>query len=113
MLKYLGVAAILAATFNLPGGLELVVFIMSALALMFYIMTFRLFTGLNQAIISDDVNILQVITVYMIYITMAIVAFMGGYQLVVYVALPWLTIQVFINVLSILIKLDIIGIQRK
>ncbi len=113
MLKYLGVAAIMAATFNIQGGLELVVLILSCLAVMFYIVAFRLFTGLSQAVLIVDANILQVITVYMIYITMAIIAFKGGYQPAVYVATPWLVIQGIINILTILIKLDIIGIQRK
>lgn len=113
MLAYIGVAAIMAATLNVQGALELVVFILSSLALMFYIVAFKLFAGLSQSVMTDGVNILQVITIYMIYITMATVAFMGGYQLPVYVALPWLVIRGFINVLSILIKLDIIGIKHK
>lgn len=113
MLKYLGVAAIMAATFNLPSSLEAVVLILSLLATTFYIMAFRLFSGLSRAVLVDDANILQVITVHMIYITMAVIAFMGGYQIAVYIALPWLAIQGLINILTILIKLDIIGIQNK
>lgn len=113
MLKYLGVAAILAATYGVTGGTESVAIILSLLALMFYIMAFRLFCGLSQATLVNDINILQVITIYMIYVTMGIITFMSDYSLVTYFALPWLAIQAAINILSILIKLDIIGIEHK
>jgi uncharacterized radical SAM superfamily protein len=113
MLKYLGVAAVIAATYKLPYGIESAVTILAVLASMFYTMAFRLFTGLSQAELVEDVDILKMITIYMIYVTLAVVVFMSPFAYVTVFALPWLAIQTVINIISILLKLDVIGIKRK
>lgn len=113
MFKYTGVAAVLAATYNIQGAIELTALLLIALASVFYIMTFRLFCGLSQAALVDGANILHVVTIYMIYVTMAAVTYMGPYSYIALVALPWLLIQGCINILTILIKLEIVGVQRK
>jgi hypothetical protein len=113
MIKLISVAAIMAATYHVQGAIEAVVVILSLLAFVFYTMAFRLFVGLSQAELISDANILQVVTVYMIYITMAIQAYMSDYTAVVYMVAPWLIIQALINVLTIMIKLEFIEIRRK
>jgi len=113
MLKYIGVVAVLAATYQVPYGLEAAASILSLLALSFYAMAFRLFTGLSQAELVEDVDILRMFTIYMIYIALASILFFSQYQYVTVFALPWLGIQTVINTLSVLIKLDIIGVKRK
>lgn len=113
MLKYFGVAAVLAATYQVPYGLEVSASILSFFALLFYTMAFKLFTGLSQAELVEDVDILRMITIYMIYITLASVVFLSQYQYIAVFAMPWLIIQGMINALLVLIKLDIIGIKRK
>ncbi len=113
MFKYLAVAVVLAATYKLPYSVEVAVIMLSFFATTFYVMTFRLFTGLNTAQLSDDVDILKVITIYMIYVSLAVVVFLSQYQYIAILAMPWLGIQFVINALSILIKLDIIGIKHK
>lgn len=113
MIKYIGAAAALAAAYGIEGALEVTAIALGLLASMFYFMTFRLFTGLSQAMIMKDFDVLSMITIYMIYITMAVIVFMSPYSYVALIAAPWLVIQTAINVLSILIKLDIIGIEHK
>jgi hypothetical protein len=113
MFKYLAVAVVLAATYKLPYSVEAAAAILSFFATTFYVMTFRLFTGLNNAQLSDDVDILKVITIYMIYISLGAIVFLSQYQYIAFFALPWLGIQLLINALSILVKLDIIGIKNK
>jgi len=113
MIKYIGAAAALAAAYGIEGALEVTAIALGLLASMFYFMTLRLFTGLSQAMIMKDFDVLSMITIYMIYITMAVIVFMSPYSYVALLAAPWLTIQTAINILSILIKLDIIGIEHK
>ncbi len=113
MIKYIGAAAALAAAYGIPGGLEVTIVALALLALMFYIMVFRLFSGLSQAMIIKDFDVLSMITIYMIYITMAVIVFMSPYWYVVLLCAPWLVIQTFINILSILVKYDIVGIEHK
>lgn len=113
MIKYLGAAAALAAAYGIDGALEVTAIALGLLAFLFYTMAFRLFAGLSQAMIMKDFDILSMITIYMIYITMATIAFMSPYSYVALLAAPWLVIQAFINILSILVKLDIIGIEHR
>lgn len=113
MIKYIGAAAALAAAYGIDGALEVTAIALGLLALLFYTMTFRLFTGLSQAMIMKDFDVLSMITIYMIYITMATIVFMSPYSYVALLAAPWLVIQTFINILSILVKLDIIGIEHR
>jgi hypothetical protein len=113
MIKYIGAAAVLAAAYGINGALEVTAAALVLLALIFYTMAFRLFTGLSQAVIVKDFDILRMLTIYMIYVTMLIVVFMSPYFYVALIAAPWIAIQTFINILSILVKLDIIGIEHK
>lgn len=113
MIKYIGAAAALAAAYGIDGALEVTAIALGLLAFLFYTMTFRLFTGLSQAMIMKDFDILSMITIYMIYITMATIVFMSPYSYVALLAAPWLVIQTFINILSILVKFDIIGIEHR
>ena len=113
MIKYIGAAAALAAVYGIDGALEITVFALGLLAALFYSMAFRLFTGLSQAMIIKDFDVLQMITIYMIYTTMATIVIMSPYFYVALLAAPWLAIQACINVLSLLVKLDIIGIERR
>lgn len=113
MIKYIGAAAVLAAAYGINGALEVTATALVLLALIFYAMAFRLFTGLSQAVIVKDFDILRMLTIYMIYVTMLIVVFMSPYFYVALIAAPWIAIQTFINILSILVKLDIIGIEHK
>ena len=113
MIKYIGAAAALAAAYGIDGALEVTAIALGLLACLFYTMTFRLFTGLSQAMIMKDFDVLSMITIYMIYITMATIVFMSPYSYVALLAAPWLVIQTFINILSILVKLDIIGIEHR
>ena len=113
MIKYIGAAAALAAAYGINGALEVTTIALALLASMFYLMTFRLFTGLSQAMIIKDFDVLSMITIYMIYITMATIVFMSPFSYVALLAAPWLAIQTLINILSMLVKLDIIGIERR
>ena len=113
MIKYIGAAAALAAAYGIEGALQVTAIALGLLAAIFYFMTFRLFTGLSQAMLMKDFDVLSMITIYMIYITMAVIVFMSPYFYVALVAAPWLLIQTGINILSILIKLDIVGIEHK
>lgn len=113
MIKYIGAAAALAAAYGIEGAVEVTAIALGLLASMFYFMTFRLFTGLSQAMLIKDFDVLSMITIYMIYITMATIVFMSPYSYVALLTAPWLFIQTGINILSILIKLDIIGIEHK
>jgi hypothetical protein len=111
MIKYLGVAAALAATYGIEGAIEVTTFFLALLASMFYFVAFRLFTGLSQAALSTDFDVLHMLMVYMIYITMATLVYMSPYSYIAFVALPWLIIQGSANILSLLVKFDIIGIK--
>lgn len=113
MIKYIGAAAALAAAYGISGALEVTVVALALLAFMFYIMAFRLFAGLSQAMILKEFDVLSMITIYMIYITMAVIVFMSPYSYVVLLCAPWLAIQTLINILSILVKYDIVGIEHK
>lgn len=113
MIKYVGAAAALAAAYGIDGALEVTAIALGLLAAMFYFMAMRLFTGLSQAMLLKDFDVLSMITIYMIYITMATIVFMSPYSYVALLAAPWLAIQTMINILSILIKLDIIGIEHR
>ena len=113
MIKYLGVAAALAAAYEVELGIEATAFLLALLASMFYFVSVRLFTGLSQAALSTDFDVLHLVMAYMIYVTMAALVFMSPYAYVAFVALPWLVIQGSANVLSLLIKFDIIGIEDK
>lgn len=113
MIKYIGAATALAAAYGIEGALEAMVLCYMALAFIFYMMTFRLFIGLSQAMLSSSFDTLQMITIYMIYITMTVITFNSEYDYISYIAMPWIAIQTAINILSILVKLDIIGIHHK
>lgn len=113
MIKYIGAAAALAAAYGIEGAVEIMVVALGLLAAMFYTMTFRLFAGLSQATVNGDPDLLHMATIYMIYITMAVLTFYSPYAYVALIALPWLVIQTAVNILSVLIKLDIIGIEHK
>ncbi len=113
MIKYLGAAAVLAAAYGIEGAIEVTTVILALLASMFYFMTLRLFTGLSQATLVENVDVLRMATIHMIYVTMTTVVFMSEYSYIALIAMPWIVIQTIINVLSVLIKLDIIGINHK
>lgn len=113
MIKYIGAAAALAAAYGIDGALEITTIALAVLAGMFYFMAFRLFTGLSRAVVVQDADILAMMTIYMIYITMTIIVFVSPFSYVALLASPWLFIQTMINVLTILIKLDIIGIEHR
>ena len=113
MIKYLGAAAVLAAAYGIEGAIEVTSVTLALLASMFYFMTLRLFTGLSQATLVENVDVLKMTTIYMIYVTMTAVVFKSEYSYIALIAMPWIAIQTLINVLSVLIKLDIIGINHK
>lgn len=113
MFKYLAVAVVLAATYKIPYSVEVAALILGFFATTFYAMAFKLFAGFNNAQLADNVDILKVITIYMIYVSLGAIVFLSQYQPIAFFALPWLGIQLVINILSILIKLDIIGIKHK
>lgn len=113
MIKYIGAAAALAAAYGINGALEVTVIALGLLASMFYIIAFRLFTGLSQAMIIKDFDVLSMATIYMMYFTMAVIVFMSPYSYVALIAAPWLAIQACINILSILVKFGIIGIEHR
>jgi hypothetical protein len=113
VIKYLGVAAALAATYGVEWAIEFTAILLAILASMFYFIAGRLFTGLSQAALSIDFDVLHLLMVYMIYVTMTVLVFMSPYSYVAFVALPWLIIQGYANVLSLLVKFDIIGIEDK
>jgi hypothetical protein len=111
MIKYLGAAAALAAAYGVEGAIELTAIALAALASMFYFLTTRLFIGLSQASLVKDVDVLYMSMVYMIYATMAALVFISPYSYVAFIALPWLVIQGIANMMSVLLKLDIIDIH--
>lgn len=113
MIKIFGLAAVLAAAYGVEGGYEAAAIMLCFMASLFYLMAFKLFAGLSQAMVTGNVDILYMITAYMTYFTMAVVTFYGPYSYVALIALPWLTIQALINMLAVLIKLDIVGINPK
>jgi len=113
MFKFIGAAAVLAAAYGINGAMEVTVLFLASFAALFYIMAFRLFTGLSRAELVEDIDILKMITIYMIYVTAAVITFSGGYTYVALLAAPWLVIQGFINILSVLLKLGIVGIHRQ
>lgn len=111
-IKYIGLVTILAASFKVEGAIELASFILAALAIMFYFLSFQVFAGLSQTSILKDFDVLRMITVYMINVTMIIGVFMSPYSYVAIFALPWMIIQTLINTLSVLVKYDIVGIRE-
>jgi hypothetical protein len=111
MIKYLGAAAALAAAYGVEGAIELTAIALAALASMFYFLTTRLFIGLSQASLVKDVDVLYMSMVYMIHVTMAALVFISPYSYVAFIALPWLVIQGIANMMSVLLKLDIIDIH--
>lgn len=113
MFKFIGAAAVLAAAYGINGAMEVTVLFLASFATLFYIMAFRLFSGLSRAELVDDVDILKMSTIYMIYLTSAVVVFNGEYSYVALIAAPWLIIQGFINILSVLLKLGIVGINKQ
>lgn len=113
MIKYLGAAATLAAAYGIEGALEVMVVAYATLACIFYAMAFRLFAGLSQAMITGTFDVLHMTTVYMIYVTMTALTLNSQYDYIAFMAMPWIAIQTVINILSVLIKLDIVGINHK
>lgn len=113
MFKFVGAAAVVAAAYGIDGGVEVTAVMLASFATLFYAMAFRLFTGLSQAELVEDVDLLRMTTIYMIYLTSMVVVFKSDYYYIAIWSLPWLTIQTVINILSVLIKLDVIGIKRK
>lgn len=113
MIKYVGAAAVLAAAYGIQGAIEVTTIMLVLFASMFYIAAFRLFVGLSQAALITNVDLLKMITIYMIYITMAVAVFMSPYSYIAIFAAPWLVIQTAINILSALVKVGVIGIERK
>lgn len=113
MIKYLGAAAALAAAYGITGALEVTMIALIVLASLFYVMAFNLFIGTSRSVIAGKTDVLHMITVYMIYVTMTTVVFMSDYSWVAFMALPWLLIQTGINIVSLLVKFEIITFINK
>lgn len=115
MIKYICAAAVLAAAYGINGAVEVTTISLAMLATIFYMMTFRLFVGLSRAelVKPENLDVLNMAVVYMIYFTSTVVVFNSPYAYVAFLAMPWVAIQGLINLLSVLIKLDIIGINHQ
>jgi hypothetical protein len=111
-IKYIGLITIVAASYKVEGAIELASFILAALAIIFYALSFQVFAGISKTSILKDFDVLRMITVYMINVTMMIGVFMSPYSYVAIFALPWIMIQTMINTLSLLVKYDIVGIRE-
>lgn len=115
MIKYFGAAAALAAAYGIEGATEVTAAALIILSSIFYFIALKLFSGLSQSAItnSQDVDVLKLAMIYMIYVTMFATVYVSEYSNVAFYAMPWLIIQSAINTLVLLIKFDIIGIDTK
>ncbi len=115
MIKYICAAAVIAAAYGVTGAVEVTAVTLSALAAMFYFMTFRLFIGLSRAelVNPENLDVLKMAVIYMIYFTATVVVFYSPYSYIALLAMPWVAIQTSINILSVLIKSGFIGINHQ
>lgn len=112
MFKFIGVVAVLATTYQLPYALEVTASLLLIMCMIFYSLAFKLFVGLSQSALVEEVDILKVLTTYTIYVLMGVVTYQSQYYYIALVAAPWFIIQGLINALSILITLGFIEIKN-
>ncbi len=106
-------AAILAVSFNISSAPEVLALIVLGIAILFYGLMARLMVGLSQAELNHNVDIYKMLTSYLIQLAAVGIVFMGPYYYVSFIALPWITIATFSNILSVLAKLGYVEIHTR
>jgi len=105
--------AILATSFNIQGGQEVLALVVSGVAAMFYGLMCRLMVGLSQAELNHDADIHKMLMSYSIQVTSVAIVFMGPYYQIALVAMPWIAIATFSNTLSVLAKFGYLEIHDR
>lgn len=105
--------AILATSFNIQGGQEVLAIAISAVALMFYGLMCRLMVGLSQAELNHDADLHKMLTSYLIQVSAVAIVFLGPYYQIALMAMPWIGIATFSNTLSVLAKFGYLEIHDR
>jgi len=113
MLKYVSLALILAYTYLGQEWTATVLAYMTGFyAMIFYGLMFYLITGLKQSTLDPDFDIMTSMTTRLVHIGSVAFLWLAGFQMVAIFALPWIIVMTLAGLLSILVKKEIMEIQK-
>lgn len=105
--------AILATSFNIQGGQEVLALVVIGIGALFYGLMGRLMVGLSQAELNHDADLYKMLTAYLIQVSAIAVVFMGPYYQIAFMAAPWIALATFSNILSVLAKFGYLEINDR
>lgn len=110
---YTTLAAIMAASFQLPYSVEVLAVMISLTSVAFYYSMGQLLVGLSASNLNPQANMQKMLMTFFVNATGVAFLFTTPYIQVAYIAIPWMAIALYANTLVMLIKLEVLDIRDK
>lgn len=113
MLKYVSLALILGYTYlGIEWAPTVLAWMIGIFASIFYLLMFYLITGLKQSSLDPNFDIMGALTNRLVQAGSVAFLWLTGYQMVAIFALPWIVVMTLADLLSILVKKEIMEIHK-
>lgn len=109
----MSLAAIMAASFQVPYALDFLAGTLLGLSVIFYWEICSLLCGLSESKINGDVDTTKVLATTAIYPVGITFLFFYGYGLFAMFALPWVIFMIYTNAMALLVKYEVVTIRNK
>lgn len=113
LIFYTTLAAVMAASFQLPYSAEALVVMISLTGIAFYYSMGQLLVGLAASNLNPQASMQKMLMTLFVNATGVAFLFTTPYVQVAYIAIPWMAIALYANGLVMLIKLEVLDIRDK
>jgi hypothetical protein len=109
---YIVLAAVVAASFNVPYSIEALALFVCINAIDFYYILSRVFVGIAGSTLNVGADIQKMLGFLFVNATAVSFVYVSEYSQIAYIAIPWISILLYTNILVLLVRLNVIGIKN-
>jgi hypothetical protein len=109
---YVVLAAVVVASFNVPYSIEALALFVCFNAVDFYYTLSKVFIGIAESSLNVGADIQKMLGFFFVNATGVSFLYLSEYSQIAYIALPWISILLYTNILVLLVRLNVIGIKN-